>query len=107
MKSRSTISFLRDLAHREVDLHTSCRDAEVVRVFQGASHVRGLEELLGRHAAAVQARPTDLVALDEGDVEPGRRAVEGGGVATGSPSDYDYIELLDLVRHGLSLQIVE
>jgi len=52
----------------------------------------------------MQARATDLVTLDKGDVETGRGAVEGGGVATRSSSDYDDIELLDLVNHGHSLR---
>jgi hypothetical protein len=55
----------------------------------------------------VKTGSTDLVALDQGDVETGGGTVESSGVTTWSPSDYNYIELLDLVRHGLSLQIVE
>jgi hypothetical protein len=54
----------------------------------------------------VQARPADLVALNESDVQTGSGAVEGGGISTGSSSDYNHIELLDLVSHGLSLQII-
>jgi hypothetical protein len=53
----------------------------------------------------VQARAADFVALHDGDVQTGCGTVESGGVSTGSSSDYDYIELLDLVSHGLSLQI--
>jgi hypothetical protein len=66
--------------------------------------VRGLQELLGGNAPAVQTSPTDLVTFDKGDVETGRGAVEGRGVTTRSSSDYDDIELLDLVNHGLSLR---
>jgi len=68
--------------------------------------VGGLEELLGGHAPAVQARATDLVTLDHRDIKTSGSAVEGGGVTSGSSSDYDYIELLDLVCHGLSLRFV-
>jgi hypothetical protein len=76
-------------------------------MLEGTSHVRGLEKLFCRHATAVKTGSTDLVALDQGDVETGGGTVESSGVTTWSPSDYNYIELLDLVRHGLSLQIVE
>jgi hypothetical protein len=54
----------------------------------------------------VQARATDLVTLDHRDIKTSGSAVEGGGVTSGSSSDYDYIELLDLVCHGLSLRFV-
>jgi hypothetical protein len=54
----------------------------------------------------VQARTADLVPLNEGDVETGRGSVEGGGVSTGTSSDNHYIELLDIVSHGVSLQRV-
>ena len=73
-------------------------------MLERAAHVGRLEELLGGNAAAVQARATDLVALDDGDVEPGRRAVEGGRVAAGSAADDDDIELLDLASHDVSLR---
>lgn len=67
--------------------------------------VRRFQELLGGHATSVQTGATDLVALDDGDVETGRGAVEGCGVTAGSSSDYDDIELLDLVNHRLSLRL--
>jgi hypothetical protein len=66
--------------------------------------VRGLQELFRWYATTVQARAADLVTLDKGDVETGRGTVEGGGVTTRSSSDYDDIELLDLVNHRLSLR---
>ena len=80
------------------------RQAEGACVLEGLAHVGGLEELLGGHATAVQARTSYLVALDDRDVKTGGRTVEGGGVTSGSSSDHDHIELLDLVCHGLSLR---
>ena len=71
-----------------------------------STNVRRFEELLGGHAAAVQARSPDLVALDDGDVKPGRSTVEGGGVAAGATSNDDNIELLGLVSHVLSFNLV-
>jgi hypothetical protein len=52
----------------------------------------------------MKASTTDLVTFDKGDVETGRGAIEGSGVTTRSSSDYDDIELLDLVNHSLSLR---
>ena len=68
-----------------------------------APHVRGLEELLGGDASAVQAGASHLVALDQGDAQAGGRGVEGGGVSAGSAPNDNYIKLLDLIRHGLTL----
>ena len=48
----------------------------------------------------MQARPTDALLLDEGDVEAGRAAVERGGIATGSSAEDDDVEL---VSHGAPL----
>src|ERR1019366_681368 len=94
------------LAHGEIDRRSFGRDAELRSVLDGATDVCSFEELLGRDASAVQAGSPDLVALDQGHVQPGRRSVEGGGVATGATSDDDYIELLGLVSHGLSFNLV-
>ena len=44
--------------------------AELLGAGHRAEHVRRLEELLGRDAAAVQARAADLVLLDHGDASP-------------------------------------
>jgi hypothetical protein len=54
--------------------------------------VRGLEELLGRDAPAVQARAADLVLLDDGYPEAGRCAVQRCGVPPGSTTDDDDVE---------------
>jgi hypothetical protein len=75
-------------------------------VLERSAHVGRFEKFLGGDATAVQARAADLVALNEGDVETGRGSVEGGGVSTGTSSDNHYIELLDIVSHGVSLQRV-
>ena len=57
-----------------------------------AEHGGGLEELLGRDAAPVQAGAAHLVELHDGHGQPGGRAVEGGGVPTGTPADDDHVE---------------
>ena len=76
-------------------------------MLERAADVGRFEELLGGNAAPVQARAANLVPLDEGDVESGRRAVEGGCVAAGPAADDDDIELLDLVSHDVSLRLTE
>ena len=45
-------------------------DAEVGRPLDGAQDLGRLEQLLGRDAAPVQARPADPALLDERDVSP-------------------------------------
>jgi hypothetical protein len=52
----------------------------------------------------MQARPTDLVELDNRDIQTRGGAVQGGGVASRSSADDHDIELLDLINHGVSLQ---
>ena len=91
---------LASLADREVHRDPRGLDAKVLRVLDGAVHVGRLQELLGRHAAPMQAGAADLVALDDRDIEPGGRPVEGGRVAAGPSADHDHVELLDLVGHG-------
>ena len=59
-----------------------------------AVDVGRLQQLLGRDAAPVEAGPADLVPLDDGDPEPGRRAVERGRVAPRSTADDDDVVLL-------------
>ena len=49
-----------------------------------AQHLGGLQQLLGRDAAAVQARAADPPLLDHRDVQAGGRAVERGRVAAGA-----------------------
>ena len=68
-------------------------DAELLGPRHGAHHAGGLEELLGRDTPPVQAGPTHLLALDHGDLQAGRRPVQGGGVPAGPTADHDDIEL--------------
>ena len=74
--------------------------AELLGAGDRAEHRGRLEELLGRDAAAVQARAADLVLLDHGDRQAGGGAVEGGRVAARAAADDDDVELLG---HGISL----
>ena len=74
-------------------------DAEVGSPLDGAQHLGGLEELLGRDAAPVQARPADPPLLDEGDVETRRRAVERGRVARRTTTEDHDVELLGQDGH--------
>ena len=62
-------------------------DAELLGAGHVAVHRRRLEQLLGRDATPVQAGAADLLLLDHGDVETGRRAVQSGRVAARSPAD--------------------
>ena len=52
------------------------------------------EERLGRDAPAVEARATDLVLVDEGDLEAQLRGAEGGGVPARSTAKHDEIEVI-------------
>ena len=67
----------------------------------GAEHLGGLEQLLGGDAAAVQAGAADPGLFDHGDAQPGRGAVERGGVATGTAAQDDDVELLSHRAHHL------
>ena len=51
-----------------------------------------LQELLGRHAAPVEAGAAHLVQLDQRHRQPGGGAVEGGGVPARPPADDDHVE---------------
>ena len=62
-------------------------------------HRGGFEEGLGRDATAVQARAAEGIALDERDVESGRRAVQRCAVATGTATDHHQVELLGRTDH--------
>ena len=81
------------LAHREVERHRGDADAELLGPLDRAVHGGGLEKLLGRDAAAVQAGPAHLVPLDDGDGQPRGGAVERGGVAPRPAADHDDVEL--------------
>ena len=60
----------------------------------GAVHGGGLEELLGRDAAPMQAGAADLVPLDDGHREPGCGSVERRGVPAGPATNDDDVELV-------------
>ncbi len=68
--------------------------AEVVRGLDGPQHLGRLEQLLGRHAAPVQARPADAVLLHQRDIEAGGRSVERRAVAGGSAAEHYQIVVL-------------
>ena len=90
---------LAGLRARQVERRHAGVDAEVGRPLDGPQHLGRLEQLLGRDASPVQARPADATLLDQGDVEPRRRAVERGRVA-GRPSTEDHdVELLGQDGH--------
>ena len=85
----------------EGDVPVEAGDVGEDAVLLGVLHVsvrrRRLEQLLGRDATPVQARAPDLVLLDEGDLETGRSAVQGGGVPARTTTDDDDVELLSHV----------
>ncbi len=89
------------LAPGEVDRHAAHVDAELLGPLDRPVHGGRLQELLGRDAAAVQAGAAHLVPLDDGDREPGRRAVERRGVPARAATDHDDVELF-LACHRLS-----
>ena len=76
-------------------------DPEVGGMVDVALHRSGLEERLGGDAAPVQARASQCVLLDEGHIEPCRRAVQGGGISAGPTADDDEIEVVGSFAHGV------
>ena len=82
-----------------VDRGIAGLDAELLGPAHRPDHVARLEQGLGRDAATVEAGATDLVLLDEGDVQACGRAVEGGGVATGTTTDDDDVKVLCRGNH--------
>ena len=92
-QSLSTTACLRSWLRAKSSVTPGHVDAELLRSFDRPADRRRLEELLGRDAAAVQAGAADLVPLDDGDGEPGRGAVERGGVPARPAADHDDVEL--------------
>ena len=84
---------LADLGDRHVERGRRRLHAELGRVADGAVDLGGLQQLLGRDAAAVQAGAADPALLDHGDVQAGRCAVERGGVSAGPATQHDEVEL--------------
>jgi hypothetical protein len=81
------------LGDRQVETGRLGEHAEVLRALDGAADRRGLEEGLGGDAADVEAGAADLVALDQRDVESGRRPVERRGIAAGTTAHDDDVEV--------------
>src|SRR5215213_9538090 len=77
-------------------------DPEVAGVADRPEHLGGLQQRLRGDAATVEARPTDLLRLDERDLEPGRRRVEGGRVTTRPTTEDDDVVLAHAVATFLS-----
>jgi hypothetical protein len=66
--------------------------AEVLGVADALSEGGRLEKGLGRDAAAVEARPADLVLVDERHLEPELGRPERGGVAARAGAEDDEVE---------------
>ena len=64
-----------------------------------AQHLRGLEQLLRRDAATVQAGAADAPLLHHRDAQTGGRAVERGRVPARPTSEHDEIEFLGRGTH--------
>ena len=96
---------LAGLRRDEVDDGRAGLDAELGGVGDVALHRGGLEERLGRDAAAVEAGAAHLVHLDDGDVEAGRRGVQRCAVSARSTADHDEIEF-GCGLHGGSVTVV-
>ncbi len=92
---------LAGLAGREVQRGLAGVDPELLGVADGAEHLRGLEQLLRRDAAAVEAGPADPLLLDHRDPEPGRGSVQRGRVPAGATAQDDDIEPLSHRAHHL------
>ena len=67
-------------------------DPELGRIGDTSVDCRGLEQFLGRNTSPVQTRTAHPVLFDQGDVQPGSRAVERRGITTGTCSDDDDVE---------------
>ena len=85
---------LAGLAGSQVERRLARVDAELLGAGDRAQHLGRLEQLLRRDAAAVKARATDSLLLDQGDSLAHRGAVQGGRVP-GRPTAEDHdVELL-------------
>src|SRR4029079_14665482 len=80
---------------RVVDRRLTGEDqAVVLGVVDPVREVRRFEERLGRDATAMEARATDLVVVDEGDLEPELTGAEGRRVTAGPRAEHDEIEVV-------------
>ncbi len=80
-------------------------DPEGLGVIDGPTNGGGLEQLLGRDAPDVETRASELVTLDQGDVESGRRSIERRGVPSGPASDHNDVEMLTGQLNHLRLRV--
>ncbi len=90
---------LASLADGEVHCRLARLHTELLGTCDGPHDAGGLEELLRRHAPAVQTGATDLVLLDHRHTQPCGRAVQSGRIPAGTTSDHDNVELGALGRH--------
>ena len=97
--SPSTILSLRASEVGPVDRRLAGVDAVLRRLVHVQVGGGRLEELLGRDAPDVEAGAAEPALLDHGDVQPGRRAVERGGVAAGSAPDDDDVVVISRGDH--------
>mmetsp|Transcript_21409 Transcript_21409/g.56434 ORF Transcript_21409/g.56434 Transcript_21409/m.56434 type:complete len:537 (-) Transcript_21409:7-1617(-) len=77
--------------------HAVARDpkaVEVVLVRHLAHAARGGEERLRRNAAAIHARPADVLARAHRDLQPARHRVERGAVAAHAAANDDEVKVL-------------
>ena len=88
----ATIFCLRCCVTAKFDGRLARLDTEVGAVVDVAFDGRCLQERLGGDASSVEAGAAERVLLDQGDLHSGGRGVEGGGVATGAPTDDDEVE---------------
>ena len=87
------------LRHRQIEDGLARLHAELLGAGHRAHDLGGLQQLLGRDAAPVQARAADPGLFDHPDRQPGGGAIERGGIPAGAPTEDDDIEFL---RHETS-----
>jgi hypothetical protein len=69
-------------------------EAELLGVADPIDEAGGLEQRLGRDAAAVQACAADLVLVDEGNLQPELGGAERRRVSAGARAEHDEIEVI-------------
>jgi hypothetical protein len=85
---------LAGLAGGEVERGLVGHHAELLGSGNRAVDGRRLQHVLGGDAPAVQARPSNLLALDDRDRKPRRSAIQGRAVARRPATDHNQIELV-------------
>ena len=94
LKSLSTTLFLRSWLTENSSVGVGHVDTELGGRTDRAVDRGGLEELLGRHAASVEAGATHLVPLDDGDGQARRRRRRAQWRTLRAPTDHDDVELV-------------